>query len=85
MIYLVQYDPSKSKLISFRSFEDADREEAFRLRLDLELECARVGLDHEIVILDAASESDLRDTHCRYFDVDLAEKSRQNFMTVRRP
>jgi hypothetical protein len=38
------------------------------LRLDLELDLNRRGIDHEVVLLEAASEAALRRTHRRYFE-----------------
>lgn len=48
-------------------FADADRAGAHRARLELELQLNQSGIDHEVVLLDAASEEDLRRTHERYF------------------
>lgn len=67
MIFLIRYDRSGGQLVSQRVFSDSDRAAAHRARLDLELLLHESGTDHEVVILDAASEHDLRRTHERYF------------------
>ena len=51
------------------AFQEADRPAAENARLDLELSLNREGIEHEIVLLDAASEEALRRTHGRYCDV----------------
>ena len=72
MLFLIEYDRSQGKLISFQSFADLDRELAENLRLQLELELNREGLEREVVLLQAGTESELRRTHRRYFE-DLSE------------
>lgn len=37
-------------------------------RLEIELDLNRAGVDHEVVLLEAASEKALRRTHRRYFE-----------------
>lgn len=67
-LFVVVYDRSRARTIELRQF-DADGE-----RVALELWRQR-ELDHlddpdiEVVLLDAASEDDLRRTHGRYFDL----------------
>lgn len=39
-----------------------------RLRLEIELDLNRKGLDDEVVLLEAASSEALRKTHRRYFE-----------------
>lgn len=51
----------------FRSFAEAQRRDAERERLALELDLNRRKVDHEVVILEAANETALRRTHGRYF------------------
>jgi hypothetical protein len=67
MIFLVDYDRRRGVLIEFRRFSDAEKEIAERARLEREISLGQEGMDREIVILDAASEEDLRKTHQRYF------------------
>jgi len=52
---------------TFRVFEDSERRKAESSRLDIELDLNRRGVDHEVVLLEAASEAALRRTHRRYF------------------
>ena len=68
MIFLVEYDRAKGKLVTFTAFDDSEAVSAKKLRLDLELELSCNGIDHEVVLLQAASEEALRRTHRRYFE-----------------
>lgn len=67
MIFLIEYDRRRGKLVTFERFADADSAAADAAMLELELKAHRSGLRHEIVLLDAASEAALRRTHGRYF------------------
>jgi hypothetical protein len=71
MLFLVEYDRTRGEITSFRRFDDADRKEAEDRRLELELDLSHQGIEHEVVLLEAASEEALRRTHRRYFE-DLA-------------
>ena len=76
MIFLIEYDRRASRIVSLQTFEESEHDEARKVRLKLELDLNRRGIDHEIVILEAASEDVLRKTHRRYFDsVDEIGKS----------
>ncbi|HZG52307.1 MAG TPA: hypothetical protein VEZ40_09230 [Pyrinomonadaceae bacterium] len=68
MIFLIEYDRRRGELITFRSFADSERRNAEEARLDMELKLHRVGTEHEVVILEAATEEALRRTHRRYFE-----------------
>jgi len=68
MIFLLEYNRPKGELVTFKVFDDFDGRRAEKLRLDLELELSRKGRDHEVVLLQAASEEALRRTHRRYFE-----------------
>jgi hypothetical protein len=68
MIFLMEYNRSEGNLITFRGFDDSQRQDAEDLRLKLELELNRSGVDHEVVLLEAESEAAVRRTHRRYFD-----------------
>jgi hypothetical protein len=68
MIFLIQYDRSKGQLLRLQRYEEADREEADRTRLKLELDSLGCGGDMEILIFDSRSEEVLRQTHRRYFE-----------------
>ncbi len=67
MIFLIEYDRASRTRVRFEQFEDDQRKAAMKRRLRLELEAARTALDHEIVLLEAESEKDIRQTHSRYF------------------
>jgi hypothetical protein len=72
VLFLIEYDRSRGFLATFRSFDDAARRDADDARLELELSLSRRGIEHEVVLLEAATEGDLRRTHRRYFE-NLAE------------
>ena len=72
MIFLIEYNRREGQIVTFREFDDSQRREAEDSRLDIELDLNRKGVDHEVVLLEAASEEALRRTHQRYFD-DLTE------------
>lgn len=71
MIFLIQYNRERGRIVSFESF-DTDRRRAEKERLRLELELSMKGIYDEVVLLDAASEEAVRRTHRRYFE-DLRE------------
>jgi hypothetical protein len=71
VIFLIDYDRARGKLESILSFDDAQRDEAEDARLQKELTLHRQGITREIVLLQAADEAALRETHRRYFE-DLA-------------
>lgn len=68
MLFLVEYDRTQGKIASFRTFDSVDRKEAEECRLELELDLSHRGIDHEVVMLEAASEQALQRTHRRYFE-----------------
>ena len=68
MIFLIEYNRSKGSIVTFRDFNDSQRPEAEDSRLEIELDLNRKGIDHEVVLLAAASEDALRRTHRRYFE-----------------
>lgn len=72
MIFLIEYDRDRGNIVTFKSFEDSERQEAEDSRLQLELKLNRSGTEREVVLLEAASEEALRRTHRRYFE-DLSE------------
>jgi hypothetical protein len=67
MLFLLEYDRGHGQLVSMETFGGSDREAADEARLNLELELLRKGIEHELVLLDAASEEGVRRTHGRYF------------------
>jgi hypothetical protein len=68
MLFLVDYDRRAGKLLELRHFSDTERQKAEDARLTLEIEQRKSGIEHEIVLLDAANEAALRKTHRRYFE-----------------
>ena len=68
MRFLIEYDRQRGQLVTFRIFEDAEKQKAEDTRLEMELELNRLGVKNEVVLLDAASEGDVRRTHRRYFE-----------------
>jgi len=72
MLFLIEYDRSKGKIVSIEEYPNDNRSLAETDRLQLELHLRRTGREHEVVLLEAASEQALRRTHRRYFE-DLAE------------
>jgi len=72
MLFLIEYDRDRGRIVTIRSFKDSERERAEESRLDLELELNQKGIDSEVVLLEAATEEAVRKTHRRYFE-DLTE------------
>ena len=72
MIFLIEYDRVRGRLVKIKPFSDSDRETAEESRLKLEIELNSKGIEHEVVLLEAASEEAVRRTHRRYFET-LAE------------
>jgi hypothetical protein len=68
MIFLIEYDRSEGRIITFRKFDDSERQKADEARLEMELGLNRLGMEREVVILEAATEEALRRTHRRYFE-----------------
>jgi hypothetical protein len=58
----------RSQIVTSRNFDGSQRREAEDLRLDIELELYRKGIEHEVVLLKAANEDAVRRTHRRYFE-----------------
>jgi len=71
MIFLMEYDRSRGELLRIEAFDDADRDAAENERLQRELNLHKNGVQREVVLLQAATEDALRETHRRYF-VDIA-------------
>lgn len=68
MIFLIQYSRPQGSLVTFKCFDDSEREKASNARLEIELDLNRRRVDHEVVLLEASSEEALRRTHRRYFE-----------------
>lgn len=67
MIFLIRYDRRVGKVVEIKEFIDQDRQVAAKLRLDMELNLAKQGVEHEVILLEADSKAALRKTHNRYF------------------
>ena len=71
MLFLIEYDRRRGEIVTLETFDGAERGKAEDARLEMELELHRLGVEREVVILEANSEEALRRTHSRYFE-DLA-------------
>jgi hypothetical protein len=68
MIFLIEYNQGEGRIVTIRNFDDSQLREAEDSRLEIELALNRNGINHEVVLMDAACEVDLRRTHRRYFE-----------------
>ena len=68
MIFLIEYNRTCGQIVTFESFDDADRRKAEDARFEKELELNRAGIEHEVILLEAGTEEALRRTHRRYFE-----------------
>lgn len=64
MIFLIDYRRRSGSIRLFKSFAESERQEAERLRLEVEISGRA---DAEIVWLEAKDEETVRKTHARYF------------------
>ena len=53
-------------MVTFKGFAKSEQSNAEELRLDIELDQNRKKIDHEVVLLDAANQAALDQTHMRY-------------------
>jgi hypothetical protein len=67
MIFLIEYDRPQGELVNLQVFDDSHRDDAENARLRRELTLHRTGVRREVVLLQAASEAALKETHRRYF------------------
>jgi hypothetical protein len=67
MIFLIEYNRRKGRIVTFKTFDESQRLKAENSRLDLEVELNRRGVPHEVVLLEAANKEALLQTHGRYF------------------
>ncbi len=72
MIFLIEYNRSRGQIVTFETFDDSDRQKSEDARFEMELKLNRAGVEHEVILLEAATEAALRRTHRRYFE-DLAQ------------
>ena len=68
MIFLIQFDRSAHRIVVFECFDDTRHTESVKRRLELEISAANANLDHEVVLLEAENEKQIRRTHRRYFE-----------------
>lgn len=68
MIYLIHYNRKAGHLSSIREYPERERANASQAKLELEISLLCENGDHEVVLLEAASQDELRKTHRRYFD-----------------
>jgi hypothetical protein len=69
MIFLIEYDRREGRIVrQMKEFQDSEWQKAADERLEIELDLSRKGVDREVVLLEAASETALRRTHRRYFE-----------------
>jgi hypothetical protein len=68
MIFLIEYERDKGRILRIESFHDCDRRTAEESRLQLELALNLKRINHEVVFLEAESEEAVRRTHRRYFE-----------------
>jgi O-acetylhomoserine/O-acetylserine sulfhydrylase-like pyridoxal-dependent enzyme len=68
MIFLIEYNRACGEIVTFKAYDDSERQKAEDARLELELELNHLGTEREVVILEAATEEALRRTHRRYFE-----------------
>ena len=68
MLFLIEYDRKRGKIVTLQTFSDAEEASAQFARLEKELDLNRAAIEHEVVILEANDEKALRRTHRRYFE-----------------
>ncbi len=68
MFFLIEYKRTEGRIVTFKTFSDTERSKADQARLEIELDLNQKGIDHEVVLLDAADEQAIRRTHRRYFE-----------------
>jgi len=81
MIFLIEYNRLQGRLVNLECFQGTDRSKAENKRLQKELDLHRRGLQHEVVLLEAANEGALQLTHRRYFE-DLQQITSRTGSTV---
>ena len=72
MLFLMEYRRSEGRIVTFKTFDDSERLNAEKSRLEIELDLNQQKIDHEVVLLEAEDEIALRKTHRRYFE-DLSQ------------
>ena len=72
MIFLLQYNRANGRIDRIDEFPDTEREIAANIRLEIELDLARRGIERDVLLLEASSMEALRRTHRRFFE-DVSE------------
>ncbi len=72
MIFLIEYNRNRGEIVTFETFDYTERQKSEEARFEMELKLNRAGIEHEVILLEAATEVALRRTHRRYFE-DLAQ------------
>jgi hypothetical protein len=67
VLFLIEYDRNHGRIVELEVFDDSERQKAEDSRLERELALNRASIEHEVVLLEAATEEALRRTHRRYF------------------
>ncbi len=68
MIFLISYDRQTQSLMRpVESFTEDERAEARRRRFEVQLALPEEQGRYEVVLLEASSDRDIRQTHARYF------------------
>lgn len=80
MIFLVEYERARGRLVKLTEFLDSDLAKAEASRLALEIDLSRQRIDREVVLLQAKNRDALRRTHQRYFDTasDIVRSTRRD-------
>lgn len=68
MIYLIQYDRLSGQLLRLQGYSSDEKRRAEEDRLCVELALLKSKTAHEVVLLEASNEEELRKTHRRYFE-----------------
>jgi len=68
MIFLIDYERKTGLLRQFKCFQDGQRAQAQRERLDIELSLNGSLESREVVLLEADREETVRRSHRRYFE-----------------
>lgn len=68
MLFLIRYDPAAGRIVSMKTFKHDERSRADDVRIELEVRLNQEQTEHEIVLMEAASEQALRRTHRRFFE-----------------
>jgi hypothetical protein len=68
MLFLIHYDRSSARTLTFKDYAETEREQALSDRLDLEIRFNTGEASQEIILLEAPRREDLQKTHAKYFN-----------------